>query len=107
VRVVLEEPGPAVDGALPVTVPQEGADEAAGQLLGHLEQRHHRPGAGRAFDPQVVAVVPVVLEQGPDQQQVDRDQTGPRQLELPPNMPVVDSAGSYWTEYSPPATLTA
>ena len=34
------------------------------------------------------------------------NQTGPRQLELPPNMPVVDSAGSYWTEYSPPATLT-
>ncbi|HYX59139.1 MAG TPA: hypothetical protein VE888_09030, partial [Streptosporangiaceae bacterium] len=77
VRVVLKEPGSAVDGALPVTVPQEGADQAAGQLLGHLEQRHHRPGAGRAFDPQVVAVVPVVLQQGPDQQQVDREPDRP------------------------------
>ena len=24
-------------------------------------------------------------------------QTGPRQLEFPPNMPVFDSAGRYWT----------
>jgi len=30
------------------------------------------------------------------------NQTGPRQLELPPNMPVVDSAGSYCTWYSAP-----
>jgi hypothetical protein len=31
-------------------------------------------------------------------------QTGPRQLELPPNMPLVDSAGSYPTVYSWPCT---
>ncbi len=30
--------------------------------------------------------------------------TGPRQLELPPNIPDVDSAGSYWTRYSRPST---
>jgi hypothetical protein len=29
-------------------------------------------------------------------------QIGPRQLELPPNMRVVDSAGSYATRYSCP-----
>ena len=29
-------------------------------------------------------------------------QIGPRQLELPPNMPVFDSAGRYWTLYSWP-----
>ena len=32
------------------------------------------------------------------------NQTGPRQLELPPNMPVSDSAGRYWTRYSWPCT---
>ena len=31
-------------------------------------------------------------------------QTGPRQLELPPNMPVSDSAGKYPTRYSWPFT---
>ena len=31
-------------------------------------------------------------------------QIGPRQFELPPNIPVLDSAGRYWTRYSwPPA----
>ena len=29
-------------------------------------------------------------------------QIGPRQLELPPNMPVSDSAGRYPTRYSAP-----
>jgi hypothetical protein len=30
--------------------------------------------------------------------------TGPRQFEFPPNIPVVDSAGSYCTWYSVPFT---
>ena len=34
-------------------------------------------------------------------------QIGPRQFELPPNMPVSDSAGRYDTRYSwPPAWMT-
>ncbi len=34
-------------------------------------------------------------------------QMGPRQFELPPNIPVSDSAGKYETRYScPPAWMT-
>ena len=32
------------------------------------------------------------------------NQIGPRQLELPPNMPLSDSAGKYSTRYSCPPT---
>ena len=32
------------------------------------------------------------------------NQTGPRQFELPPNIPLVDSAGSYCTWCSAPST---
>src|SRR5215467_3749204 len=67
VRVLLEQPGPAVDGTPTVVITQERADEAAGQLLRHLEQVHHRPRARRALDPQIVTVIPVVRDQGPDQ----------------------------------------
>jgi len=67
VRVLLEQSGPAIDGPPSVVTTQERADEAAGQLLRHLEQRHHRPRARRALDPQIVTVIPVVRDQGPDQ----------------------------------------
>ena len=70
-RVLLEQPGPAVDRTAPVTVAQEGPGEPTGQFLGHFEQRHHLPRAGRAFHLQVVAVIPVVGDQGPDQEHVD------------------------------------
>src|SRR3954469_6352299 len=33
------------------------------------------------------------------------NQIGPRQFELPPNIPLSDSAGTYWTRYSLPAAV--
>jgi hypothetical protein len=41
VRVVLENPCPAVDGTPPVAAAQERTRQPARELLGHLEQRHH------------------------------------------------------------------
>jgi len=41
-----------------------------------------------------------------DDEVVHRNHTGPRQLELPPNSPVADSAGSYPTVKSCPARFT-
>jgi hypothetical protein len=46
------------------------------------------------LDLEVVAVIVVELLQGLDDQVVDREPYGPRQFELPPNMPEVDSPGS-------------
>ena len=52
------------------------------------------PGAGRVLDGEVVAEEPVVALQRADDQVVQREPERPRQFELPPNMAVVDSAGS-------------
>ncbi len=52
------------------------------------------PRSSRALDREVVAVVGVEVAQERSWMTFIGIQTGPRQLELPPNMPVWDSAGS-------------
>ena len=75
----------AVAGPPAVLVGAEDPHQPRGQLAGHLAEIHQPARAGRAFDPQRVAVEVVVALQGLDQQIVHGNQTGPRQLELPPN----------------------
>ena len=52
-----------------------------------------RPEPGRALDGEVVAVEGVEIEQPADDSPLTGIQIGPRQFELPPNIPVFDSAG--------------
>ena len=62
-----------------VLVPQEDGDQTTRDLLSHLVQRHLVPGAGGALDGQRVAVVLVVLQQRPDDEDVggEPDRTPP------------------------------
>ena len=59
---------------------------------------------GRILDRHLARRQLVVVAKRLDQQHVQRRQIGPRQLELPPNRFVVDSAGSYSTDAVVPST---
>ena len=103
VRVLLELPVPAIDGATASGSRQEDRDEPARDLLGHLVQVHLRPSRW-GIRPEVVAVVVVDCSSARMRRKFTGIQIGPRQLELPPNMPVSDSAGWYLDRYSWPPT---
>src|SRR3974390_2085211 len=66
VRILLELPGSAVNGAPSIVVLEEDASQPARNFLGHLVKSHATPGAGRTLDREFVAIVDVVLHQGPD-----------------------------------------
>ena len=94
IRVGLEEAGVAEDRAAAAGVVEEDRDETAGEVVGQDSQGDLASRAGGVLDADVVAEEPGIPVQRLDDQVVDRNQIGPRQLELPPNRPVVDSPGS-------------
>ena len=93
-RVGLEPFGTPERGPSPVSIDEEDRGQAAAQVMGDLFERQPLPRAGRVLDLERVLEEAVVALEGPDDQEVDREPKGPRQLELPPNILVVDSAGS-------------
>ena len=93
IGIALKLFGAAKDRAPAGFVTQKDPRQATGDLLRHLEQVHQPARPGRAFDFEVVSVVGEVMHQGADDQRVDRPRIGPRQFELPPNIPLSDSAG--------------
>ncbi len=95
VGILLELLGSAVDRPPAVLVLEEDACESARNLLGNLNKGSSAGLNRRALHRELIAVIALILHQGPDDQEVDRIQIGPRQLSLPPNMPVSDSAGRY------------
>src|SRR4030095_7359439 len=56
VRIVLELGGPAVHRSSSAGVPQERAGQPAGELLGHIEERHVSPRTGRTLNLEVIAI---------------------------------------------------
>ena len=99
-RIVLELGRAAVDRPLSIGIAQKSARQPADKLLRHFEQRHVAAGTGRALNLEFVAVEVYRFISARTISALTGIHTGPRQLELPPNMPVFDSAGRYWTLYS-------
>ncbi len=93
-RVGLEPLDAAEAGPAAVGADQEDRDQALAQVLGDLAERQLLPRPGRVLDLERVAEEAVVALQRLEDQVVEGNHSGPRQLELPPNMAVVDSAGS-------------
>ena len=85
---------PAEARAAAVRADEEERDQPVAQVVGDLVERQLLPRAGRVLDLELVAEEPRVAVERLDDEVVDGNQIGPRQFELPPNMPVVDSAGS-------------
>ena len=66
----------------------------AGQVLRNLVKVHEIPGSRRTLDPELLSVVGEVLEERPDDQDVDRDPDWTTPIGLPPNIPESDSPGT-------------
>ena len=73
VGVGLERLCATVDRPPPRGVPQEDGRQPVGQLLGHREQGQPPARPGRALHGEVVPVVGVELQEGPDEQDVHRE----------------------------------
>jgi len=72
IRIALEFFGTAEHRPTPGFVAQKDPGQPIGDLAGDLEQVHRLARAGRTFDPEVVAVIEVVLHQSANQQHIDR-----------------------------------
>jgi hypothetical protein len=94
IRIALEFFGTAEHRPPPALVAQKDPGQPIGDFARNLEQVHQVAGTRGALDFEVVTVIAKIVHQGANDQRVDRHpQIGPRQLELPPNMPLSDSAG--------------
>jgi len=81
-------------GAAATRIRDEDRCQPGGNLGGHFREIHHSAGPFGTFDFQRISIeVPIALQRL-NQQIVFRNQIGPRQLELPPKAPVVDSPGT-------------
>ena len=90
--VALETVDPRA-GPPPVRPDDEQVDQPPAQVGG--DPVEGAPGAARrVLDGELVAEEPVVALEGADQQVVEREPDGPAPVGVPPNIPVVDSAGS-------------
>ena len=96
-RVMLQDGLTSVHGTPALIVPEEDPGESPADFLSHLVKVHLPSRAGRTLHGEPISGVRVHVEQGAEENQVDGNHTGPRQLEFPPNMPVSDSAGKYPT----------
>ena len=72
VRIVLKLAGSSKDGTSSVVIFEEQARQPPRDLLGDLIQVHLPSGSGGALDGKVVAVIAVILQQGTDDQSIDR-----------------------------------
>ena len=93
-RIVLKGRSGAKDGPAALLVTQKDVCEPPREFLRHLPERQFRAGACRAFYREIVAIELMVFLERLDQQEIDGNQIGPRQLEFPPKAPVADSPGS-------------
>src|SRR5262245_27561386 len=66
VRVLLKLAAAPVDRPPASLVSQEDTGQPTRDLLGDLIQRHLPPGARGTFDGELVAIVPVIVQQDPD-----------------------------------------
>ena len=92
-RIFLELLRSTVNRTSSVFILQEDAGQPARKLLGYFEERQVLPGTGGALDFELVAVKLIQLMRPRMRRPFTGIQTGPRQLELPPNIPVLDSPG--------------
>ena len=98
VRIVLELVMVAKHGAASVTVSAENVDRRDERSSDTSSNVSQLPDPTGTFDAHVGAEVVVQPPQGVNQKVIGRHPDGPRQFEFPPNSPVEDSAGSYFTE---------
>ena len=71
VRVLLKFAGRSIERTPPVIVPQKDAGQPTRDFLGNLIQRHVPARARWTFDGEIIPVVAVILQEGPDDQAVD------------------------------------
>jgi hypothetical protein len=71
-RVSLKFLAAAEDGAATSFVTDENTREPARYLFSYLMQSHQVPAVGRTFDIELVAIVGIILQQGVDDERVDR-----------------------------------
>src|SRR5437660_73416 len=76
VRVVLKLPGSAIDRTPALLIAQEDAGQPPRDFLGDLIEVHAPSGSCRTFHGKVIAVVGVIVQQGADDQAVDRHPDG-------------------------------
>ena len=94
VRIALELRCTAKDRAATRAIPEKYADQAVGNLLGHLPEIELSAGADRALDAKFVAIVAMQLDQPLNDQRVQRKtRWGRASSELPPKSEFADSAG--------------
>jgi hypothetical protein len=103
VRIVLKLLDAPVHRAFSVLLAKEDIGQPSIDLDRNLEQRDLIARTRRALDFKVVSVKLIKLISARKIRPLTGIQIGPRQLELPPNIPVFDSAGRYSTELLPPA----
>src|SRR5947209_5841594 len=84
VRVVAIESVRGVHRPAALAVLQENAGHSARDLGGHLPERHHRSGAGRALDLEVVAEIVVELLERLDEQEIHREPDWPAPVRVAP-----------------------
>src|SRR5437667_10664528 len=79
VRIGLEGLVSAEDRSAAILATQKETREARGEQFSNLPEREHLPGASRTLDQEIVAIVMVILLQGLNQQEVERepDRTAP------------------------------
>src|SRR5208283_3060042 len=87
-------------------IPKEDPLQTIGYFMGDLEEIHQFARAGGTLDFEVVTVIEIERSMARISTTFTGIHIGPRQLEFPPNMPVSDSAGRYFTRYSWHSTLT-
>jgi hypothetical protein len=93
-RIVLQPLDPAEAGPPAVGAGEEDRDQPVLQVSRDGVQRQPAPRAGRVLERELAAEEPVVALKAADDQVVEGEPERSRQFEFPPNMGVVDSAGS-------------
>src|SRR6267142_4640883 len=89
VRVLLELLSSSVERTAALAIPQEDAGETPPDLLGDFVQRQVPPRTRRTLDLEVLAVVREVLQQGADDQTVDRHPDRPPPVGVSADHPAV------------------
>lgn len=112
VRVAVQLDAAAVRGALALDIAPEDMDDTMLDLFSHVREVHEVAAPSWTLDLHLVTVVLVEPLETLDQEEIDRKpykssasvsrcessvrehtQIGPRQFELPPNMPDIESPG--------------
>src|SRR5215471_20010240 len=76
VRVFLEFLRSSIDRAMPFAVPNKDIGQPSLEFFGHLIQVHLASRSGGTFNGEIISVVGVVLQQGADDEAVDRHPDG-------------------------------